>query len=721
MTQQYGRMLIRPTILFLALLPLTLLPLTRVAAQVDADEDSTNSSTITYPASYFDEYSPVSVNDMVNVIPGVSLAMGGNGGGNRRGLGSGGNEILINGQRVTGKSLSGRDQLSRISADQVDYIEIIRGASEDLDVRNSGQTLNVVLREGQARRSINTEVNMDRYADGSVYPGSRISAAGQTGQLSYLLSAEAEPGYENQVTDEVSFDPDHRLQETRDESRIMERTDLNISSAFSYQFSDDLVQLNASYGTRNPPTNTERLITDYTGSSPVTRVEREHREFDRYEWEIGGDWEHGFDNGSKYRLLAIVNDRQGEGIRERFSIDDEGEAEKNLYLYNLGRDRERIARTSYTFNPLPDHGLEVGIEGAQTLRSNGLRLGVSGTGTPSDEVGGLVPVEINNAFSEIEEIRYETFAIHNWQLNDRMMLESSLLFEQSTISQSGDINNQRSFEFVKPKIDYRFDMTQSVQLKASVEREISQLSFSDFSATIDNSDEDKNTEQGNPDIAQEKSWVYRMGLEYRLPENLGVLSSNVFYRDIEDVIDRIDVTSDPDNPISARGNIGDGERWGIRLDVSTRLGFVGLDDALVTANLNLQDSRVTDPFLGIERRMRNNGRGWGNLGFRHDLPSLSMNYGFNYSNALNGGTGRTTIDVDDIEIEKREPNLSIFVEKRAFGGTTIRLEAQNALDSVFCRDRIRYAGRTADGIVEEIENSCFGEGRQYALRVRRTF
>ncbi|MEZ5492290.1 MAG: TonB-dependent receptor [Gammaproteobacteria bacterium] len=683
-------------------------------------EDELESTTVSYPASYFDEYSPVSANDMVSVIPGVNLAMGG-GGGNRRGLGSGQNEILINGQRVTGKSMSGRDQLSRIPADQVQSIEIIRGASEELGVRNSGQTLNIVLRDAQSRRSVNTELNMSRYRDATLAPGGQLSVTGQTGDLSYLVSAEAEPRYQNRLTNEVSYDPDYNLLETRDEVRIQERTDVNFNSAFSYQFSKDLVQLNASYGTRNPPTDTERTITDYSGAVPLSRLEREQNSFDRYEWELGGDWEHSFDNGSRYRMLFVVNDRQGEGIRERFQIDAEGEAEKNLYLYNLGRDRERITRNSYIFNPLQDHGVEVGIEAAQTIRNNGLRLGVAGSGTASEAVGGLVPVTINNAFSEIEEMRYETFAIHNWQLNERMTLESTLILEQSEITQTGDVLNQRDFQFIRPKVDYRFNLTDTIQLRASVEKDVSQLSFSDFSATIDNNDEDKNTEAGNPDIVQEQSWVYRMGFEYRLPENIGVLSSNFFYRDIEDVIDRIDVTTNPDTPISARGNIGDGERWGVRLDASSRLGFIGLPDALVTANLNLQDSRVMDPFLGIERRTANNGRGWGNLGFRHDLTAWNMNYGMNYSNQINGGSGRTTIDVDDIEIEEREPFLALFIEKRAFGGTTIRLEAQNALDSVFCRDRIRYLGATADGVVEEIENTCNGEGRQFALKVRRTF
>ncbi|HCO09926.1 MAG TPA: hypothetical protein DIT42_02065, partial [Gammaproteobacteria bacterium] len=72
-------------------------------------------------------------------------AGGGNGG---RGLGGGGgSEIIINGKRMAGKSNQASGQLDRITAGQVDYIELIRGTSGDLDVRGSGVVVNVILLE----------------------------------------------------------------------------------------------------------------------------------------------------------------------------------------------------------------------------------------------------------------------------------------------------------------------------------------------------------------------------------------------------------------------------------------------------------------------------------------------------------------------------------------------------------------------------------------------
>ena len=85
------------------------------------DEDST----VTYPAEFFSQFEPFSVNDMLDRIPGINVARGGggggggpgsSGGGNRRGLGMGGDQVLINGRRIAGKENEGSSQLSRIPA-----------------------------------------------------------------------------------------------------------------------------------------------------------------------------------------------------------------------------------------------------------------------------------------------------------------------------------------------------------------------------------------------------------------------------------------------------------------------------------------------------------------------------------------------------------------------------------------------------------------------------
>jgi outer membrane receptor protein involved in Fe transport len=111
----------------------------------------------------------------------------------------------------------------------------------------------------------------------------------------------------------------------------------------------------------------------------------------------------------------------------------------------------------------------------------------------------------------------------------------------SEIEQSGDVNKKRDFDFVKPKLDFRFDISRSLQLRVSAEKDVSQLSFRDFSAGVNPQDDDQNTVAGNPELEQEQTWRYNVNLDYRLPNDGGVLNSRFFYYDVSDSIGKVDI------------------------------------------------------------------------------------------------------------------------------------------------------------------------------------
>ena len=112
-------------------LPSCFSPTTHKQLHKAPDDASLDDSTVVFEAEFFEQFQPVSVNDMIDAFRGLGWRLAGVAEEAGEGLVAG-EMILINGQRITGKSNGNRDQLRRIAADQVDYIEIIRGTSEEI-------------------------------------------------------------------------------------------------------------------------------------------------------------------------------------------------------------------------------------------------------------------------------------------------------------------------------------------------------------------------------------------------------------------------------------------------------------------------------------------------------------------------------------------------------------------------------------------------------------
>ena len=722
-------------ILFLLLVA----PIQLVSAQDNVGDDST----VVYPASYFTEFAPVTAQDMLDRIPGAGAGGGGSsgfsgggfpggssggfsrGGGGRGGRGFGGgsrgSEILINGKRTAGKNNSTGGQLDRITAEQVDYIQIIRGTSGELDVRGSSRVINVVLFEQLTSSSISYEASASRSRDHTVKPGGDLSYSGQRGGLNFLFNANVQKPYSDYISKENSILGDFSPNDLVREDRVTEGDTAMFSTNLDYEInSNSSARINALFREGDGPTELFRRTTDLKVNPNTVLLQREESPTETDNWEIGGDYEYNTARGDRFKILFISNEATFETTRQRWDVEDDGSETKNLFLDNASTTRERIVRSSYTMDILQGQDIEFGAERAQTILDSNLALGLaSSTGTPSADFGGLVPISVANANSSVEEIRVESFIIHNWIFNPRMSLETSVLYENSEITQSGDVSKKRDFDFIKPKVDFRYDLTPTIQLRGSIEKVVEQLSFNDFVAATDRNDEDSNIQAGNENLRQEWYWKYDINAEYRLPNEIGVVSGNIFFEDWQDRIERIDVSPSEDNLQAANGNIGDGQAWGVNLSASIRMRMIDMPNLLISSRLSLADSRITDPFLGIERRMRYKDRGRWTMGFRHDISRWNMNYGLTWSQEFTGNSKR--YDIDDIEISSRDPFTNAFVEVIAFGGTTFRLEAFSFNNAKFCRERQRFVGRISDGILEEIEDQCGNSGRRLSLRVSGTF
>ena len=301
-----------------------------------------------------------------------------------------------------------------------------------------------------------------------------------------------------------------------------------------------------------------------------------------------------------------------------------------------------------------------------------------------------------------------------------MTLESSLVAEWSEITQTGDVSRKRDFDFIKPKVDFRFDLSSTMQFRASLEQFVSQLTFADFSRAINERDDDQDTVAGNPDLNPEESIRTELSLDYRLPSDAGTINTRFFYYDFDNKIGKIDISTSLNNLQSTNGNIGPAVAYGLITNASLRLGFLGMPQVLVTSALTVQAAKFEDdPFVPYSHRFPPYDRGSLRIGFRHDIPAHNLSYGVTYNGRAHDG--RYIYENDSRFTWIIPTNLSAFVEMVGFAGLTYRLEGSNLANFEACALRRRYDGYMRDGVIKEIERNCSTTGTQFACKVRGTF
>jgi outer membrane receptor protein involved in Fe transport len=227
-------------------------------------------------------------------------------------------------------------------------------------------------------------------------------------------------------------------------------------------------------------------------------------------------------------------------------------------------------------------------------------------------------------------------------------------------------------------------------------REVSQLDLDDFvSATVF---EDDDLALGNPNIRPDTTWVAELSYERRFGQQ-SVVKLTAFHHWLSDVLDLLPLTPDFEAP----GNIGDGKRWGVEFESTIPLDRLGLRGAKIDVRARWQDSVVTDPVTGQDRRLsgESGGSGYRTLGtlnknmkyharldFRQDLEAARLAWGWTIADRGD----RPLYKVNELDVNSEGTAVNVFVETTRWFGIKIRLIAENVLDFERRRERTLFVG-----------------------------
>lgn len=663
-----------------------------------------------YDRAYFASYSPISAKDIIERVPGVTSLAGAVGVRNneksaRRGLRSSTDQVLINGRRVSGKEGTPSDLLEKLPAQRIVRIEVITGEIKELDAEVGARVINIVTDQSSTIGGSYTN-GIINTTMGDTIPVFLVNISGESGGLSYNFSVEKRPQASPGRIVDRRFSPAGVLiggvDETRDRSGRLLTSRLLIGYNFE---SGTTLQFNGigSFVPSEYPDIARAFTIAGTTRTPTTAI-LDRTDNKDYKAEGSVDLTVPFGSGHKFLALGVYNRR---------TIDEDSLTSNLVGATTVAfaadtRDEhaaEGILRGTFQFSVFNGDTIELGAEGARNKLDKDLDFF---TLTP----GVRTEVPLFNSDQVNTEDRIEPFLSYTWQPFDSLVIEPGIAAEFSWLDQIGpDVDEERHFKFVKPSFNFYWTLSPREQIYINVIRDVAQLSFTDFAATVDRDGDE--ILGGNPLLRPERSWDFALGTSVTLPGDRGNFGLRGFYRTIDDVLDRVPIVGTASGP----GNIGSGKSYGGKVEMSVKLGKFGLFDGTLSSNYTWQDSRVTDPFTRLKRRIAKQPRYiWGNQ-FRHDVRSWGFSYGLEYTK--NGGFIES--DFDKFDRRTTAADARVFFEQQFTRNVSARFFYTNVARESSVRMRTRYAVSQADGTVLQTERRAERPAAYYGVRVRGTF
>ena len=651
-----------------------------------------------FEPAYFAQFAPRNALDMVDRIPGFSIS-GGNDQG-QRGLGQATQNVIVNGERLSSKSESVRDQLRRIPATDVVRIEILDGNATSIPGL-TGQVANVVYTSNGSSGQFEWTTGFRPHNTEAQLFGGEISVIGSSGALDYTVSLSNENnrfGADGLVS---ITDRDGALIESQYSKLSGKFDNPKISTAFSYDFGGDVTaNLNLSYGSDFFSRKEPETAIDSAG---VTRTREALVEEDGPEYELGGDIQFPFGPGSLKLILLerFERDNYSSSVIDRLSDDSPPRGFRFEQTNGAG---ERIGRLEYDWK-LWGADWQLSGEAAFNRLDRRSRLFELAPG------GEFVQLAFPQGNGGVTEDRYDASLSISRSLSSTLSVQVIGAMEFSTIEQTGFAANSRSFKRPKGSFAATWKPRDDFDISITLAKRVSQLSFGDFLASVSLNNDNQNG--GNNELVPYQS--YNVEIEANKTFGAwGSLKLEARKAWFEDFIDWFPLPGGGE----ARGNIGDADRLHLQANATINLDPLGFRGARVDLEVVKRDMNVIDPFTGLNRPFSYDQEGSFEIDFRHDVPGTDWAWGANLDHFDQAPYARR------FEIGREWEGKvfgSLFIEHKDVLGLTVRARANNLLGARDYFQRTVFDGPRPEGAVRFEEYRSRRIGPIFRLTVSGDF
>ena len=669
---------------------------------------------IIYDQAYFKQYNVTNAADAMKRIPGIENLSSGNSenyepGSNdkRRGFGSSGTQILINGERQSSKSNNIIKTLERINTDSLVRIEVIRGTEAGLDVRSDGVIVNIIVDGNLSKSSGTWSAALGYLTSGSSNWRGIGSWSTKIKKVDVILGYERIGDLNSRKYNEFTVDQEqsllyYRLRETI-EYQSSNRINIDLKSKINDK---NIIRINTLIwfnGKENSPQIQEYFSpSDIENEAFYKKINWDRKE-DNDGWEFGGDWEHQINKNHSLKLRVVLTE-ENEDQNDISFLNDTENSYNNSTETNIRKENERIIRLSFNKLIGKNSSLEYGFESAYNKLNRTFNLRFFDSNSIETNAG------LINTSGLVEEDRYEGFLSYNLPLSEKIRTELALNYEWSKISQSGDVNLSREFKYWKPRIDIKWDYKKNRQIRINIERSVGQINFDDFISSYDQFEE--TIRAGNPDLRPETAWKFKLEHEWRLPNDGGVITLKGTAREIDGPVDRL-----PIDGYAGIGNLGSGERTKATIDGSIRINKL-LKGGVFRFNGYLQSTEVMDPVTNIKRDFSWFKRWQTTVGLRQDVPGGKYSWSLTYRS-------QSQFNIYDPYLWGRfaqDPTLSFGFTAKINQRLNFNFIAKNILDTNFGFGRkLIYNGFKSNNDLLIQENFDINEHSFFKIELEGTF
>ena len=676
--------LLATTALLLAAAPTIALAADAPAAPVRQSAAPGDQAVLIFTPDFFADARPNTALDMVNRVPGFSV----NDGDGARGFEGAVGNVLINGSRPASKNDTGSNVLGRTVAAQVDRIELIRGGAPGIEMQGYSVVANIILKNTTSREHIAT-FNASLFEGGQDLYGGSYQFTERKGDRTWgvTLSDGISSSDSNGAGPLRRVGPNGELLRAEDYYNDGYGGGNSIRGNFSSPLLGGKVDLTARYGI-NDWHNINRQ------TAPGVRREALFDE-DTKSGEVGVVYTRPLSERLKLETRFIHEFEEFDNVAT--SRNREADIEEPIQRFAAtGDSSETILRGLLRF----ERSAALEFEGGGEIAYNMLEV------EQAYSIGG-VDKPLPSASVKVEETRGELFGKATWRINPKWTLEGGLRLESSTISQSGDAEQEKSFFYAKPRLLTTWTPTADTQVRLRIERTVGQLDFGDFAASAEL--EDENVFGGHVNLQPEQRWVGELTFEKRFWGE-GIVSVGLRHDEITDVIDLIPL----DGGLTGVGNIGDGTLDQLVLNVTVPTDKLGLSGGKFGFKNTWNHTEVTDPTTGEIRPISGIRASQATITFQQDITSWKLQWGGAWIPLL----GQKDYQPDQISGWRGHDYYELWAEYKPT--PTLAIRGQINIWDDFNVERTVFGDRDTRPVAF-VENRFVDPRTFYQIRVRKTF